>query len=211
MEQRKLKATLLSYYGSSRSIAERSWTSTNKADNRSDEEVSRVLKFMVCNGHTKPMETVVFSFRLDLDIASDRQIATYRMVTGSTAMSLRYCEATPIIYVPDEITGDARLLYMDSLQESLTKYEQVANQLVNDGFSHRRAREIARRLLPMGLHTRRELDLNLVSLAHVFKQRLDKHAEPEIRNLVLQMYAEVMAIPSLMEITQLLDKADWNI
>lgn len=205
-----LSAKLLSYYGSDRSIAERAWVSTNKAQNRNDEDVERVLKFLIYNKHTKPLETVVFSFSIDCDIATDRQICTHRMTTASIALSHRYTMAEPKFYIPP-LTGDAALMYNDTVQNCFDNYKAVFRELLLEGYPEKRAKEIARNLLPMCTFTKRELDINLLSLANFLKLRLDKHAQLEVQQIAHMMYGEVMAIPQLSTITKLLDGIGWTL
>lgn len=205
-----IQAKLLSFYGSDRSIAERSWVSTNKAHNRSEEDVERVLNFLVFNKHTKPLETVVFSFSLDIPIFVDRQVCTHRMTTASIALSHRYTLAEFKFYTPP-LSGDAALMYQDTIDNCFDNYKTVFRQLMLDGYTEKRAREVARNLLPLCTMTKRELDINLLSLANFFKLRLDRHAQLEIQQLAHMMYVEVMAIPQLSTITKLLDGIGWDL
>lgn len=207
-----IKVKLLSFYGSDRAIAERAWVSTNKAQDRTDEDVARVLKFIVFNKHTRPLELAVFSFSIECDIATDRQICTHRMVTASMALSHRYCDAKEKFYTPEGLEDDAALMYHDALKAAYKSYNDVRYQLVLDGFAEKRAREIARNLLPMSLMTKRELDFNLLSLANFLRLRMDKqHAQLEVQMVASRIYNEVMAIPQLSVITKILDESGWNI
>ena len=209
----KPSVKLLSHYGSDREIATRTWCSTQKSQDRTDDDVSRVLKFIIANRHVKPLELVHFSFFVECSIVVDRQLCTHRMLDGSIAMSHRYNDAVPHFSLPPDLVEgtDSYAEYSLYCQVAFERYENTYKALIEDGVEKRRAREIARNLLPVGLMTKREFTVNLRVIANFFRLRTDKHAQIEIQELALLMYTEVMAVPTLSEITKLLDEANWDV
>ena len=205
-----IKAELLSFYGSDREVAERAWCSTNKAKDRTDEDVERILKFVVHNRHTKVLELPVFSFRVDVPLFVDRQLVTHRMVTASIALSHRYTEAEPVFYVPD-LEGDVLQIYTDTLDTCYDAYHATVKQLHMDGYPMQRAKEIGRNLLPGCLMTTREFTINLLSLANFIRLRTDKHAQLEMQMLAHQIYNELMGVSALSTTTRLLDSVGWDV
>ena len=102
----QIKVELQEVMGSDRSVANAAWTSSldyNKKQNRSDEEVARVINMLADNKHASPFETIVFRFWIKMPIATDRQFMTHR-IQSSNGMSGRY-RTMPAEYldIPDDV------------------------------------------------------------------------------------------------------------
>jgi len=150
-----------------------------------------LINYLMANGHMSPFEFVEFTFRVRAPIFVARQWFRHR--TGNYAeVSGRYSVVEEEAYTPR-----AAEIRMGAVQQHNQKVdplnlEREYKTAVKSSFeSYRRllaagvVREQARAVLPQGAMTRFYFKIDLRNLFNFLKQRLNRHAQLEIR-----MYAE---------------------
>ena len=193
MSSSDISVKLLGYYGTDKGIAHRAWVSTDKCKDRTIEDEQRVIKMLVDKGHTSPLEIVSFDFELQVPIFIDRQIMTHRMRSACVGMSGRYCSLSDMdVYTPDDLNdldiGFGISEYWDAVCAGRLAYTNLYEGVCEiRPEMRRRAREILRNVLPQSQMTTRRIQMNLVSLCNFLRQRLDKHAQKEIRVVAIKM------------------------
>lgn len=82
-----MEIKLHSIMGDCRTIANAAWTSTidqTKKESKSDEDVARVVKMLIRDHHTSPLESVVMTFICKIDdsiFSAEDRLETYKNVT----------------------------------------------------------------------------------------------------------------------------------
>lgn len=160
---------------------------------------TRLISYLMRNGHTSPFEQVVFTFHVKMPIFVARQWARYRTARANE-ISGRYSVLSRDFFVPDRLPiqstdnkqgssnesvpePQAGMLVQDMRELQNTLYQKYED-LLNAGVS----REIARTILPVSIYTEMYWQIDLHNLFNFLNQRLDKHAQTEIRQ-----YAEAIA------------------
>lgn len=137
-----------------------------------DEADKKLIKMLIKEDHRSPLEHCVFRFMVKAPIFVVRQWQRHR-TCSYCEKSLRYCDASPEFYIPDNIQEDY-------LQERwLSMMEADFNEYLF--FQEFIPREQARSLLPLGIYTEFIWTVNGSSLCNFLGLRLNKHAQAEIR------------------------------
>lgn len=158
----------------------------------------RLINYLYKNGHNTPFESVVFTFEVKAPIFVFRQWHRHR-TQSYNELSARYRELPEEFYVPaaSQITTQSK----DNKQMRTTELHPDANTfrtMIQTGnseqFTRYRAmikggcpRELARSVLPVGTYSHMFTTMNLNNLFKFLHERLNPHAQYEIR-----VYAEAM-------------------
>lgn len=161
----------------------------------------KLIRYLVKNKHTTPLEFVRFTFQVRLPIFVARQWIRHR--TGSfNEESARYGQLRGDFYLPPierlmaggqakknkqgsgvalsrDLAVDARI----TIEHCSTKAYQRYEQLLAAGV----ARELARMVLPVNIYTQWYWTTDLHNLMHFLRLRLHEHAQWEVRQ-----YAEAI-------------------
>lgn len=160
---------------------------------------ARLIHYLWKHEHATPFESVVFTFDMKMPIFVARQLMRYRTAVFNE-LSGRYRELPEECYLPAA----------NQIRAQSKTNKQGSDGLVDDTGSRRAvnildgqnknafaayrtllgfgvARELARTVLPLSTYTHLFMTVNLRNLFHILKQRLDSHAQMEIR-----VYAEAM-------------------
>lgn len=172
----------------------------------SDSANERLIEHMLRQGHTTPFEHAVMRFHVKCPLFVARQWQRHRWSTFNEK-SLRYCEATPEFWVPDNVddvclnqlagtlSHPGRKIYNGALSVAYQAYQA----LVKGGM----AKEDARAILPMGIYTEFLWTTNTTSLMNYLRQRLDPAAQGAHRQ-----YAE--AVNELWQDAMPITASAWN-
>jgi len=168
-----------------------------------DEQTDRRLTdYLMRHYHTSPFEMVEFMFHIKLPLFVFAQLVRHR-TANVNSLSARYSKMTDDFYIPERLRGQA----FDNVQGSLGEVEnehslieklakssndsyKVYESLLDAGV----AREMARMVLPQNIYTEIYWKQDLHNLLHLFRLRLDGHAQWEIRQYAKAMYDLVYAI-----------------
>lgn len=160
-----------------------------------------LIHYLLKNDHTSPFEQVVLTFHAKMPIFVARQWIRHR-TARINEISGRYSVMKDEFYLPGEkdvvfqsadnkqgrsdepvparLRSKVRKMFRDGQKKLYSQYRSLLDDNI--------ARELARINLPLSLYTEWYWQIDLHNLFHFLRQRLDPHAQKEIR-----VYAEVMA------------------
>jgi thymidylate synthase (FAD) len=164
-----------------------------------------LIRYLARHRHTTPFEMVEFKFHHRMPIFVARQWIRHRTASVNE-YSARYSVVPDRFYHPpldnvrkqsktnrqggeepmDEATASDFLAYLDKAEALYTDYQQ----LIDKGVS----RELARIGLPVSAYTEWYWKIDLHNLFHFLSLRMDAHAQQEIRDYAIAMFALVQPI-----------------
>lgn len=161
-----------------------------------EEKDERLLKYLIRNKHTTPLEHVVFTFSVHCPLYVRSQWMRHR-TWAFNEISRRYTEADIEFYIPKYFRKQSENNKQASTNEIIEKNEEAINEteklclktyhwylkLIEMGV----CREQARGVLPQCMMTTFWATVNLHNLIHFIELRDDEHAQKEIRE-----YAKAM-------------------
>lgn len=199
---------LIDHMGDDKRVVDSARISFNKSLPWDEEKDKKLLAYLLKNGHTSPFEQVVFTFRIKLPIFVMRQLIRYRTARVNE-VSGRYTMLSNDFYIPDPMNmrtqGKANKQGSDEVLEpflatqlssdieahSEDSYE-IYQHLLDQGLS----REMARIVLPLNVYTEVVWQMDLNNLLKFFSQRLDPHAQFEIREYAQAILSLISPIVS---------------
>ena len=160
-----------------------------------------LIRYLIRNWHTSPLEMVEFKFHIKLPIFVARQWVRHRTASINET-SARYSVLPEEFYVPelDRIRaqsttngqGSGEALDADAARDVRASMEANGGDAF-DAYEFARlhgvARETARTVLPVSTYTELVWKIDLLNLLKFVQLRADHHAQYEIR-----VYADAMAV-----------------
>lgn len=190
----ELGVEYVDHMGSDKKIAQAARTSTKGLDNDRP-KVEGLVKALWRDGHFSPFEHCALTVALDVPLFVRDQIVRHKSMSFSV-FSGRYAEFAPRFYVPGVErplvqTGKAldyrREPGSDTQQSATASHHIIA---AGEGLNAYRAllekgvaNEVARNVLPASTYTQLWVTGNLRSWLHFLDQRLDEHAQWEVRQV----------------------------
>jgi len=232
---KQIQVELQETMGSDISIANSAWTSTYDKERREGkyddpETVENIVRRLIRDGHSVPVESVIFRFWYRLPIFADRQHMTHR-IASHNGLSGRYRTMPSDFYrLPDDIekildslpdsnlTDIVRKNYHMTLEMEWDAYEQSIDILKkawkdNDisNFEYKRCREVIRGILGTSFMVERTSIFNLRSFCNYMKLRKNNHAQPEIRYIAEEMHRLVKERKVCPVALEELNKKGWTV
>ena len=185
--------------GRDRTVAEAAWVSYAKQEeDHSDEDIRRLINYLMKHQHGTPFEHVVFQFHVKAPIFVAREWFRHR-IASYNEVSSRYITFAPEFYIPEKFRVKAKTNKQGSIvpeegadfqnvdtwnnwakQELTDAYKTIYNNylaLKEEGV----ANELARLLLPLGTYTEWWWTVNLRSLFNFMALRSHENAQWEIQ------------------------------
>jgi thymidylate synthase (FAD) len=183
------KVELLGVYGSDITHAQSAWTSTERAlSNEKIFRIPKLLKMLADNGHETPFEKSFIHFLVTCDVATHIQLLKHRIGVSINAESARYKELKEDrFFVPDDWPVNLQETLDVHMKESYALYHYAIEQLVEEGFSRKRAKESARFFLPYANQTTMDVAFNFRSFVHFLRLRNKPDAQKEIKDVAQKM------------------------
>lgn len=230
-EEGKILVELQEWMGSDESIANAAWTSTYDKDRREDkyddpDKVDRIVRMLIQDGHSVPVESVVMRFWIRMPIFTDRQHMTHRLASHN-GLSGRY-RTMPSDYfkLPKDVKDIFKKAGADSLidvyqlqmDSQWTTYNQMI-QVLKDAEKNKviknpefkRCREVVRGVLGTSFMVERTSIFNLRSFGNYMMLRRSDHAQPEIKQVAELMYQAVIEKGIAPIAIEELEKKGWKI
>lgn len=167
--------------------------------NKSEEFTNRdakLIRYLLENSHSSPLEHVTFTFHVKLPLPIARQWYRHRTSSYSSfnEISRRYTSENIEYFVPDEFRKQAKIdrqasdfdnkfseeenqMFYDVFLDVINFCEQKYSYLLESGV----AREQARMVLPQNMYTEFYQTVNLWNLFHFMDLRNSEHAQYEIK------------------------------
>lgn len=156
------------------------------------ERDKKLIKYLLKNKHTSPLESVNFTFNIKCPLFIARQWMRHR-TWSYNEISRRYTSDNLEFYIPKEFriqssdnkqmsTGellnkDASVEYSDVIKMFCEDSVQIYESMIESGV----AREIARGILPQFLYTNFYATVDLHNLFHFLELRRHPHSQYEIQ------------------------------
>ncbi|SPN78857.1 Thymidylate synthase ThyX [Cedratvirus Zaza IHUMI] len=170
---------------------------------KSIKQDSKLVRYLLVNRHTSPLESVKFSFHLRLPVFSARQIIRHR-TANINEFSMRYAQVQgryKPISDPEGIRVQCSVNKQSSKEASLEKEEQIYPLMyqieelldqVQENYEKLLAlgcaKEVARFCLPMSSWTELIFTIDLNNFLKFLSLRMDHHAQKEIRDVAGAMW-----------------------
>lgn len=151
----------------------------------------KLIKYLYDNNHYSPFEHTLITFKVTCDTATARQVMRHRSWSFNE-VSRRYTDEDIAFFLPDVIRlqDDKNRQCSGGINEDSERLKNTIEDLYHTAYkdyiyllSNGVPREQARYVLPIGLTTSFMASCNLRSFIHFLQQRLDKHAQKEIRDI----------------------------
>lgn len=158
---------------------------------KSISENNTLIRYLLRNNHSSPIEMINFKFMCKAPICCVRQIFRHRM-QSINEMSARYSIMKDEFYIPElkdvhqqstsnkqggEQFFEGAEEFIEDLNDICSDSYDLYLKLIEKGLS----REQARMLLPVNLYTQWIFNMNLHNLLHFLSLRCDKHTQFETR------------------------------
>lgn len=202
---------LLKSSASDLDVANAARVSFNKHTDTMREEDKGLIKFLLRNGHTSPFRHTYFQFLVDCPIFVAREFMRHNAGWSYNEVSGRYSELEKKFYVPfsfrEQIGKPGEYEYVDR-PEHWPGENGVLKSMMSDVYEqawgvyiymleYGIAKEQARAVLPVGIHTKFYASCNALSLMNFLELRCDQTAQEEIRLLAGDMatlFAQAMPV-----------------
>lgn len=183
------KVELTGTYGSDELHALSAWTSTSRdLTPEKRERIPALLKQLAENGHHTPFEKSMLHFLVVCDTASHIHLIKHRIGVSVNAESARYKELKDDkFYIPEDWPEDLKKPLTNRMEEAYAWYRKAIKDLVEAGYSKKRAKESARFFLPYANQLTLDVSFNFRSFMLFQKLRNDEHAQKEIREIAQKM------------------------
>lgn len=192
---------LVSSMGDDLQIVNSARVSYNRESNEFGDKDKRLIKYLLKNNHSSPLEHVQFTFLVEVPLFIERQWNRHRSwkYFSLNEISRRYSSENINFHVPKEFRkqhSDNKQMSTDELidlekskeiQSVLKMFYEDSLQIYDMMLEHGVAREQAREVFPIALYTKFYATVDLHNLFWFLELRRHPHAQLEIR-----LYAEAI-------------------
>lgn len=193
------KVELLNYFGGDLNHANVARVSYAKeAENYTDEQNTKLINYLVKNGHTSPFRHSTLQFRIKCPVYVERQLHKHQVGISVNSVSGRYVDFSDSYFqIP---FGEWRKQSTSSKQgsEGLVANQERCNQIQSIVIKKAReaydelielgvSKEQARSVLPLSLETEFIWTGTFLSFIHMCNLRLKEDTQKETRDLVEKM------------------------
>lgn len=171
---------------------------------KSTSEDKGLIRYLVRNRHTTPLEMVTLKFHCKMPIFVARQWVRHR-TASINEYSARYSILDNEYYIPEmeqiqpqsstnnqgregELSDEDKLSIQNGIRINSNRSYNIYNSLLGSEKHPGIARELARTVLPVNFYTQWYWQINLHNLFHFLSLRMDEHAQYEIRVYANAMY-----------------------
>lgn len=164
----------------------------------SDEEVAKLVGFLIKSGHLSAIEHASFTFAIEgISRACSHQLVRHRVASYSQ-QSQRYVDfgEGDSFIVPPEIAADEEALeaFQEAMRAARTAYNKLVALGTAKGLGREKVQEDARFVLPNAAETKLTVTMNARSLLNFFSVRCCSRAQWEIRALADEMLGQVRGL-----------------
>lgn len=183
---------VVDYMGDDAAIVQAARISYGRGTKKMSEDRG-LIRYLVKNRHTTPLEMCQIKFHVKMPIFVARQWVRHRMASINE-VSARYSELDREFYFPDPsvmglqdtknrqgrtgaVDQNVAALILEDLKTHCDDSYEHYQSYMKDGL----ARELARMALPLNIYTQWYWKIDLHNLLHFLGLRMDAHAQYEIR------------------------------
>jgi len=171
----------------------------NLPANYTTEQRDKLIKYLARNQHTSPFRHNSITIRCEVPIFLARQLGKHQVGMSWNEVSRRYVDEPPEFWKPDlwrgrpdgsikqgsseEVTEATQFVVDDIYMNVLDVCEGSYQSLLDLGV----APEMARMVLPQSMKTQFIWTGSLMAFAHVYKLRIDGHAQKEAQDFAEEL------------------------
>ena len=208
-----MRVELLDFFGGDDNHVNVARVSYGKeASNYTEEQNSRLLKYLVNHGHTSPFRHSTLQFRIKCPIYVERQLFKHQIGISINSISGRYVDFSDTYSTIRY--GDWRKQSKSSKQGSDGLLDKEGQRLANNiqskvellaRESYKKlidlgvSREQARSILPLNLETEFIWTGSFLAFVHLCNLRLKEDTQKETRDVVTEMLREVKGLDNFKE------------
>ena len=162
-----------------------------------EEQRDKLITYLARNHHTSPFRHNSISVRCNVPIFLARQLGKHQVGMSWNEVSRRYVDTPPEFYFPDEwrrrpegsIKQGSAEAHEDSsgwvgkYEVYISRAQSLYYRMLEDGV----APEQARMVLPQSMMTQFVWTGSLMAFAHVYKLRIDGHAQIEAQEFAKEL------------------------
>lgn len=174
---------------------------SNKADietisnGLTDDEIENFIEQLIETHHLSPFEHVNFTFGIEgISRVVSHELVRHRIGVAISQRSQRYCsedECEFVYPIGYDKTEFSKHLFESSYENTKSSYTYLSRA---SGIS----KQIARYVLPNATSTRMIVTMNARELFHFFSLRCCQQAQPEMRDLAIEMLSKVKSVAPTM-------------
>ena len=165
----------------------------------SEAQRDKLIKYLATHDHTSPFRHNLITLRISVPIFLARQLGKHQVGMSWNEVSRRYVATEPEFFYPDEWRkkpgGSIKQGSADSFEQhengELHDYYNEAVQFALDEYNGMLeagvAPEQARMVLPQSMLTQVVWSGSLMAFAHVYKLRVDSHAQVEAQEFAKEL------------------------
>lgn len=168
-------------------------------ENYTVEQRDKLIKYLATNQHTSPFRHTSITIRMNVPVFLARQLGKHQVGMSWNEVSRRYVDESPAFWKPDEWRGkpdgsikqgsvsnlsdDIQMIVNDVYMNVLDVCEGAYQNMLDNGV----APEMARVVLPQSMETQVIWTGSLMAFAHVYKLRIDGHAQVEAQEFAKEL------------------------
>ena len=176
----------------------------------------KLVKYLAKHNHWSPFAHVFLSFRVKTHIVNERQLFKHVVGLAANSVSRRYVSDEPTFFLPDSwrtrpenvkqgssetdtvtlMSDKEGVNYDVTINDAVSKYYQISLNMYEHLLESGVAPEQARGVLPLFTNTEWIWSGSLAAFGRVCRQRLDSHAQAEVR-VIAQAISDL--VPSSMQ------------
>jgi thymidylate synthase (FAD) len=149
-------------------------------------EMVPIIQKYLSMGHESMIEMGSATFFIECSRVVSHELIRHRIASyqQESQRFVKYDDESPedIFYIPDDNDDD----YRQTLEDAFNKYLALRKDGVQP--------QLARYVLPNAMRTRLIMKANLRQWRHIIKLRLDTSAQPEMRELIQQVYDQLLDV-----------------
>lgn len=168
-------------------------------ENYSGEQRDKLIAYLARENHSSPFRHTHITIRCDVPIFLARQLGKHQIGLSWNEVSRRYVSSEPEFWYPEEWRGKPEGSIKQGSAEALPPHVQVALMDIYDNvldvcegsytamLQMGVAPEMARMVLPQSMRTQFIWSGSLMAFAHVYKLRIDGHAQVEAQEFAKEL------------------------
>src|SRR5690606_1014691 len=198
-----MKVELLDFFGGDDNHVNVARVSYGKeASNYTEEQNSRLLKYLVNHGHTSPFRHSQLQFRIKCPIYVERQLFKHQVGISVNSISGRYVDFSDSYYKIEQFRTQSKDSKQGSGEDLSQEKNDIVKQIQSDVIDyckwayeamifHGVSKEQARSVLPLSLETEFIWTGSFLAFVHLCNLRLKQDTQKETRDIVTEMLHQV--------------------
>lgn len=193
-----MKAELINYFGDDLMVVNAARVSYGKTKDIFDDKDRKLIKYLIDHKHLSPFRHPQLQFRIKCPIFVERQIFKHQVGLTANSISGRYVDFSDEYWTPEQLRyqsedskqGSAGNLpveentyFSQKIANHIKSSQDLYEEMCNAGV----AKEQARIILPLCLHTQFIWTGSLAAFIHLWNLRLKPDAQKETRDVAQAM------------------------